>query len=491
MLQDIRNNFIVILLGLVFTLIPASLAQAAPAAVNLNQSVISMETIEGKPSVMVTELSEGALVKVYDQVSGKLLGSAIVKTGQTSAIVSLTSFNNDVDVTVTLESARVELAIGATATLESGVTIINNSGMADTVTVADLEVGDIVKVYDVPVLTDPPTAPKLLGQATVAKGKTEAVVIISQLGTFVGDVNVTLTSIGKKESAVFVKTYGPEVVTDILLDDNITVINNASSADTVIVTNLEVGDIVKVYDAPLEPAISKLLGTATVGKDKDEAVVSIRQLGTVAGKIRVSLTSLGKRESDKSNVISYDEEPQSYSLGLHNITVINNAGLADTVTVTDLEGGDIVKVYSAAGRLTGKATVAKGKTETVVSIRQLGTGAGEVKIAVTSIGKIESDKLTKPYSAEAVTPAPDDISVTNNKGSNDTVEVTGLEVGDIVKVYKASRLVGKSTADVGGIATVSIRQLGTEEGTVSVSVTRKGEQESTKVDSSYLEELED
>ena len=497
MLKNKRKNFILsVLLGLVFALVPVSFVQAATTLPLLDSDNISMVNIEGKPSIEVTGLPVGAIVKVYDQDSGgKLLGSATVKTGQTSAIVSLSNLNSDVYVSVTLESAKSKISVAQTV-LTQGITVINNAGIADTVTVTDLEVGDIVKVYD-------QVGTKLLGNATVAKGKTEAIVSITQLGTSTGSVNVTLTSIGEKESNKCVKTYDAEVGTGVLDSGSITVINNAGIADTITVTNLEVGDVVKVYNAA---TLGKLLGTATVAKGKTEAVVSIPQLGTVSGTVYVTLKSVGKKESERSSGISYEAEPQTYALADHNITIINNAGLADTVTVADdgvisvLEVGDIVKVYNAAtaGKLLGTATAVKGKTEAVVavaSIQQLGTGNGTVWVTVTSKGNRESDRCSQIYIAEGQSIAPEDanITVANNTGINDRVTVTGLIAGDIVKVYDdgtAGNLLGKSTvAKDKTEAVVIIRQLGTGAGNVWVTVTSIGKLESVRVVQVYLAQL--
>ena len=137
-----------------------------------------------------------------------------------------------------------------------------------------------------------------------------------------------------------------------------------------------------------------------------------------------------------------------------NITVVNNAGIADTVTVTGLAAGNVVKVYSSStAQQLGSATVATGKTDVTVSISQLGTGAGTVYVSVTSSGMLESNKIEKDYIAEATTTAPLDtaITVTNNTtGKADTVALTGLKAKDVVKVYKDT-----TTTAVLGTATVA------------------------------------
>ena len=74
MLKNIRRNFILsALLGLLFALVPVSLAQAAEAS-KVTDADVSLENIAGKPSVIVKNLPVGAMVKLYDQ-NGKLLGT--------------------------------------------------------------------------------------------------------------------------------------------------------------------------------------------------------------------------------------------------------------------------------------------------------------------------------------------------------------------------------------------------------------------------------
>ena len=492
-----KNFFLVVLLALILTIVPASFVQAESATVELNDSDFVMENVAGKPSIIASNLPEGAIVKVYDQNSGgKLIGSSIVKTGQISAIVSTPDLNKDVYVSVTLESVRTMIAMPATGSLEdNSIIIVNNARIADTVTVTDLAVGDIVKVYKAG------EGGKLLGTATVAKGKTEAVVSIVQLGTADGDVDVTLTSIGRKESERFPTSYLAELRTDKPENNYISVVNNSGIADTVTVTDLAVGDIVKVYKAGEG---GKLLGTAMVAKGKTEAVVKIPKLPTPAESFDITLTSIGKTESERLNIIDYDAEPSTDVLTADGITVINNAGIADTVTVAELEPGDIVKVYDDADgvegrRLLGTATVAKGKTEAVMNIPKLPSTLN-IYVTLTSIGKTESPSCLKSYDEETKTYVLEshNIIIVNNAGLVDTVKVTDgdisiFEVGDIIKVYDANvegNLLGKATVVKGKTETaavVSIRQLPVS-GSVWVTITSKGKQESDRCERTYESE---
>ncbi|MHB8073747.1 hypothetical protein [Desulfosporosinus fructosivorans] len=498
MLKNKKGNFgLALLLGLIFALVPVSVAQAAAitftgytaeTAYVTPISIGDLTTVGGKASITVDNLPVGAIVKVYDQSSGgKLLGSSTVKTG-TSATVSLSGLNSNVYVSVTLESVRSEISVGPSTLIDANVVAKNNAGISDTVTVTGVAVGDIVKVYD------SATEGQVLGTATVAKAKDVAVVSIKQLGTTAGSLYVSLKTLGKTESIRSKIDYDKELVTDELPAGSSIAVNNAGVSDTVTVTGVSVGDVVKVYDASTE---GQVLGTATVAKDKDVAVVSIKQLGPEAGSIYVSLKKVGENEATTRLKTDYIAEPQTYELADHNIVIKNNAGVADTVTVTDLTSGDIIKVYNTPAKtiLLGKATVAKGKTEAIASIKQLGIASGNVSVTVTSPGERESETFEKGYLKEDQTEPleVDQIDVINNSGTADKVTVTGLEVGDIVIVYDASgtKLLGKATvAKDKTEAVVSISQLGTAIGTVKVSVTSIGKRESLLVEESYVAEVQ-
>ncbi|AEY64583.1 hypothetical protein [Clostridium sp. BNL1100] len=451
-------------------------------------------------TVVVAGLVAGDIVKVYkDGTVTTALGTATVATGKTEAIVSITQLGTEagkVFITVTsagkLESTRTEVAYAeeatSTAPVADNITVTNNvTGKADTVKVTGLAAGDVVKVYK------DGTATTTLGTATVAATATEATVTIQQLGVVEGSVFVTVTSAGKKESTRVEKAYEAEAVTDAVAADAVTVTNNAGKADTIVVAGLVAGDIVKVYK---DGTVTTALGTATVATGKTEAIVSITQLGTEAGKVFVTVTSAGKLESTRTEV-AYAEEATSTAPVADNITVTNNVtGKADTVKVTGLAAGDVVKVYKDGTATTtlGTATVAATATEATVTIQQLGVVEGSVFVTVTSAGKKESTRVEKAYEAEAVTDAvaADAVTVTNNAGKADTVVVAGLVAGDIVKVYKdgtVTTALGTATVATGKTeAVVSITQLGTEAGKVFVTVTSAGKLESTRTEVAYAEE---
>ena len=226
--------------------------------------------------------------------------------------------------------------------------VINNKSTSDTVSVENLEPGDVVKLYrDLSSTTS-------IGKATVAAGKTDVTINVGNLNVSSAVVYVTITSRGKQESNRAKKDYSSEVVSGKLFEQEITVTNNPTIPDTVVVENLQTGDVVKVYKD------TRVLGTATVTKGKTNVTVSIPQLGKAAGSINVTLTAAGCAESVPTT-IAYDGEIVTPKPNISNISVDNNPFPGDTVSVKNLEEGAVVKVYRKGGaKLLGTATVTAG-----------------------------------------------------------------------------------------------------------------------------------
>ena len=273
----------------------------------------------------------------------------------------------------------------------------------------------------------------------------------------------------------------------------ITVVNNKSGVkDTVKVTGLAAGDVVKVYNAA---SAGTLLGTATVADSATEATVEINQVGSTAGSIYVTVTSGNGTDTESTRVAkAYDSETSLAPL-ITAITINNEkTGSADTVKVTGLATGDVVTVY---GSILESATVADGDTEVTVSKADLLTATGgTAQVSVTKYNKLESARTSKTYASEPVSVAPvaANITATNNKlGVDDKVIVTGLAAGDVVKVYAVATggtAVGTATvADGETTATATIAQLGATASNVYVSVKSTDKLESARTLKAYTAEI--
>ncbi|UPO90512.1 pre-peptidase C-terminal domain-containing protein [Niallia sp. Man26] len=265
-------------------------------------------------------------------------------------------------------------------------------------------------------------------------------------------------------------------ITSTPASDQVAVTNNTGKSDVVSVGKLKTGDIVKIYDKS-----GKLLGTSkAVASGSTSTTVSISQIGKDKGSIFITVTSPTMKESSKKE-ISFAAEKISETLKSSQVSIKNNKGKNDTVTVNGLQAGNIVKVYDSKGKLisTSKA-VEKGKTSTSVSIKQLGTKKGSVQVTVTMPGKLESSKLSKSFSGEVTSATP---SVSNVSASV-SMTVKRLKEGDIVKVYNESGKVISTSKAVGkGKSSISVsvtKQVSKQE-KFYITVTSKGAEESSKV----------
>ncbi|KOS29404.1 IMP dehydrogenase [Bacillus anthracis] len=179
----------------------------------------------------------------------------------------------------------------------------------------------------------------------------------------------------------------------------ITVANNEKEAeDTIKVTGLVTGDIVKVYDAASKV---KELGTTKVAENATDATITGKDLLAVAGgTVYVSVQSKDQLESPRT-AKKYDTQV-SLAPAVKNIVILNNDDAEYIVRVTGLESGDVVKVYGEAtgGEVIEKETVQGNKTAVNVKIPQLGIEAGKVYVTVTKPNKDESKRVGKDYIAE-------------------------------------------------------------------------------------------
>lgn len=466
----------------------------APAKENIS---VANNPAGTNDTVEVIGLTAGDVVNVYDAArGGSILGTATVKSGRTFVSVNVTQLGisgGKAYITVTSpkkqESSRIEADYDAepktNAPDSSGIIVVNNpTGTNDTVYIPGISTGDIVNLYD------SATSDKLLGTQTASGSDSGITVAIAQLGRYAGKVYVTLTGRNKLESDRVEVGYAQEAKTNKVIADNVSIVNNAGTADTVSIKVVGAGDIIKVYDAATGGSI---LGQATVANGTTNATVSNLQLGSQAGHVYITVTSKNKLESDRTEV-AFDAEAQTAALSESRIFVTNNAGADDTVKVGGLSAQDVVKVYDAAagGTLLGSGTVSQYKSEAYVSISQLGTDKGSIYVSLTgSRNQLESDRTRVDFSAEPVTGAPSasNITVINNAGMEDTVKLIGLSSSDIINVYSAAQggnLLATATAASGKTeASAVLEQLGTGQGKIYVSLTGKNKLESDRTEVGY------
>ncbi|MFP7156279.1 NPCBM/NEW2 domain-containing protein [Priestia aryabhattai] len=173
----------------------------------------------------------------------------------------------------------------------------------------------------------------------------------------------------------------------------VSVANNYNQNDVVTVKSLAKGDVIKVYNTK-----GALLATSKP-VTSNYAKISIKQLGTAKGNILVSRTTSGVLESDPVSVPYAAEPVPSPSVAAKQVTIENIKNKNDLITVKSLSKNDVIKVYNSKGSLIATSKpVASNYTK--ISIKQLGTGKGNVLISRISTGKVESTKTSVAYKAE-------------------------------------------------------------------------------------------
>ncbi len=469
--------------------------EAESASEALNSGNVKIVNNSGaSDTISITGLANGDIVKIYKTSSGVDYIATATATGDLTTTISISQLgtsSGSIYVSVTTsgktESARTEIEYAAesTAPLASSVTVVNNAGISDTITVANLSSGDLVNVYS------DATGSTLIGTASVSSGASSVTITVSQLSTTSGYVYVSVTNSGLAESSLTKVSYLAEKTTDAPDEGDIYIVNNASgTSDTVTVYNLSVGDVVKVYNSE-----GTVLGKATVLSGSTSATVTISDLGSASGSVFVSVKTKGKYESKTTEII-YSGESQSAAPYAGSISIVNNVSIADTITVSDLNPTDLVKVYSSTTATTclGYSAVNSGSTSVTISIPQLGTAAGKLYISVTRDGKTESARTEADYAAESQSSevSLSSVAVANNAtGTADTITVTGLSAGSVIQVYDlltGGTLLGSATASEEGTVTISVAQLGASAGSVYVSCTEIGKSESARTKVNYAAE---
>jgi hypothetical protein len=279
----------------------------APGTINItNEAAGTDDRIE------LNGLLTGDLVKVYSSADSSVpLATTSVTAGSAKAVVTIPQLGKDAGfVYITLsstsqgESQRVVKAYAAelasAAAESSDIRIRNAVGPNDTVTVFGLKANDTVQLYADEASTLP------MGSATVEAGAVSAVVQTSLRGTGDGVIYITVTRSQEEESRRVAKIYPAEPVTSTLSPLQIRISNlmDSTNGDEVSVLELEAGDTVRLYsDIETTSALQTIDGTdavATVGTGESVLTINRLRLDSMGGEIYVTVTSLGKRESDRT-----------------------------------------------------------------------------------------------------------------------------------------------------------------------------------------------
>ncbi|MFG3727076.1 hypothetical protein ACGGBA_17690, partial [Bacillus mobilis] len=340
---------------------------------------------------------------------------------------------------ITAVAAEVTSAKTAALSVEKANIINNKKGATDTITVSELKKGDIVRVYEAS-----KGGEAIATSEAVAEGKVEVTITKTDLLKATGGtVYVSVQSENELESTRTAMKYESEVTVAPAVDTVKVLNNKAGDEDVITVSELAPGDIVKIYDASTGGNLKAT--SAAVAEGKKEATITGKDLlVATGGTVYVTVTKPNKDES-KRVTVKYGAEPTTVAPLVGEITILNSkVGDADAITVSKLKKGDIVRVYEASKGGEAIATseaVAEGKTEaTILGKDLLKVTGGTVYVSVQRVDELESTRTAVKYESQVtVAPAVDTVKVKNNKkGDADTITVSGVAEGDLVRVYDAS-----------------------------------------------------
>ncbi|MEH7073893.1 Ig-like domain-containing protein [Neobacillus drentensis] len=165
------------------------------------------------------------------------------------------------------------------------------------------------------------------------------------------------------------------------------------------------------------------------------------------------------------------------------VTIRNNKGKADTISVKGVTKGARIKLYTSAGTLIGSWN--STGTTTILSVKQLGQTNGKIYISTIRSGLKESKRVAVSYKGEQTNLlSAKQMKITNNRKISDVIYVTHLKKNDVIRIYSAAKsgkqLIKPVTAK-GSTLKLKIKQLGKKSGKVYVTVTRSGMLESNRL----------
>ncbi len=473
-------------------------------------SVISVSNNYGTADTVyiASGLGVGDVVRVYNTATiVSPLGSGTVSSGTSLTVTLTTGLATGVGTAYVsvqkagasyLESIRVAKAYTSET---SSVPVLSNvstenfkTGVNDTMTVNGLLPNDQVKVYATSTATTP-----IVTSNSVSSGTTS--IVISQLNMFAtstaGSVYITVKGAGKRESTKLTVPYKTDVTTTPIVS-NFVVKNAKSSAnDTMIVSGVTSGDIVKVYFDARFLSANYTSSAVTAGSTSLTITSSSLFNTSSGGTVYVTITNVDKYESTKT-AISYGSDMSVIPTNIAFTPTNNKTSVNDSLVVSGLQADDIVNIYESLTSTVAVGTsgsVASGQTSvTFTSVNMFAnSNGGTVYATVTSLYKNESAaRVALAYPSDVSTEPRTITIVQNPTGTLDTVTVTGLAVGDVIKVYSTASggtALGTSSAVSGSATQVTLSvNLNPRGGSAYVTAMRANKSESIRVAKAFQSE---
>ncbi|WPC41009.1 DUF5050 domain-containing protein [Clostridium sp. JS66] len=127
------------------------------------------------------------------------------------------------------------------------------------------------------------------------------------------------------------------------------------------------------------------------------------------------------------NAVTLSVALGSGAIDASNVTIVNNIGSKDTISIKGLTAGDVINVYNnVTDTKSLKTATADANGNVNMTGLNLSPDGGNVYISLTKAGRLEGDKISVQYQAEA--PAGFAVNAADQN-------VTGLKPGKQYKVY--------------------------------------------------------
>jgi hypothetical protein len=334
----------------------------------------------------------------------------------------------------------------------------NPTGTNDAVNIDGLEAGDQVRLYA------NATTTSVLARGTVGANRTD--VTLSRASFAREDLEVTLfISVARRNMLesnripVVMSRVVAKPSEDALANANITITNNAGIQGTIFVSGIHEGVTITAYS---EQTNGRTLGTARVAAAGNSATISLN-LGRSNGEVWLTAREPGFAESGRKRV-AFLAQATSETAGIltknglpdyNNVAIVNNVGAPDTITISgNIREGDNIRAYASntTGTVLGQITAGPQDHSVTITIGQLGRDGGTVYLSIINRGNLESARIPFVFEPEmsSFPIIATNSSVRNNTNSAPTIEVWGLNSGDVITVYDAAnggRTLGRGTVD--------------------------------------------
>ncbi|MFD1992729.1 beta strand repeat-containing protein, partial [Paenibacillus nicotianae] len=413
-------------------------------------------------TVNVTGVTAGNTISIYSDANEVLATGTANANGEAVLTFTFPNAQGELSVRVSINGTETEIAtlpysgieIPSTPTPVADLTTIN--GDQGTVTVSGVAAGNTISIYS--------DANEVLATGT-ANANGEAVLTFT-FPNAQGELSVRVTVNGTETEIAILPYSGIEIPSTPTPAADLTTINGDQG--TVTVSGVTAGNTISIYSDA-----NQVLATGTANAN-GEAVLTFT-FPNAQGELSVRV-SINGTDTEIATLPYSGIEIPSTPTPAADLTTIN--GSQGTVTVSGVTAGNTVSIYSDANQVLATGT-ANANGEAVLTFT-FPNAQGELSVRVTVNGT-ETEIGTLPYNGVEVpptTPPTPVVNLVDVQGAQGTIQLSGLQAGDIVTVqsdvYEQGTVqLGTITIGADGTGNLNI-QLPASEGQLVITLNRNG-----------------